>query len=297
MGSSLAFIGIPLQAAYCASKFAARGFGESVRAELLHEGSAVTLSMVHLPAVNTPQFEWSEARLPNHPQPVPPTYSPEAAARFVVDAAFDGRRSKMLGAWNKLIFLGIKVAPAVLSHYAARTGVASQQTDVAVADDRPSNLWGPVDTTNDHGAHGSFGHQQGGFLHPTFLATLPKSAVDVTVALEGRSVVPPRPERTSRGAACSGAAARRRSADRGSLVDGGHLLRSHLHLDACDHARFRQTPAREVHVGAPGHGQQVDDNRVAHLGFALDTWTAVTCASSAVVPPSSQGSMSRSRRR
>lgn len=184
MGSSLAFIGIPLQAAYCASKFAARGFSESVRAELLHEGSKVTLSMVHLPAIDTPQFDWSEARLPNHPQPVPPTYSPEVAARFVLDAALDGRRSKMLGAWNKLIFTGTKVAPGVLSHYAAKTAVNSQQTETPVADDRPSNVWAPADAATDYGAHGSFGHQQGGFLHPGFLATLPKSAADVAVAVK-----------------------------------------------------------------------------------------------------------------
>lgn len=185
VGSSLAYIGIPLQAAYCASKFAARGFSESVRAELLHHGSEVTLSMVHLPAINTPQFGWSAARLPNQPQPVAPIYSPEVAARHVVDAVFDGRRSKMLGAWNKLIFAGIKVAPAVLTHFTARTGVSSQQTAEPVEPGRPSNLWEPADTDEDHGAHGSFADQQGGFLNPKFLATLPRTTVDVAAAVAG----------------------------------------------------------------------------------------------------------------
>lgn len=187
VGSSLAYIGIPLQAAYCASKFAARGFSESVRAELLHHRSQVTLSMVHLPAVNTPQFGWSEARLPNQPRPVPPVYSPEVAARHIVDAVFDGRRSKMLGAWNKLIFAGIKVAPAVLAHFTARTSASSQQTGEPLQSGRRSTLWEPVDTDEDHGAHGSFADHQGGFLNPKFLATLPKTTADLAVAAAGAS--------------------------------------------------------------------------------------------------------------
>lgn len=183
VGSSLAYVGIPLQAAYCAAKFACRGFSESVRAELVHEGSGVTLTMVHLPAVNTPQFDWSEARLPNHPQPVPPTYSPEVAARCVVDAALDGRRSKLVGAWNKVILAGVKLAPAVIAHYAARTAVDGQQTDEPVAPDRPSNLWQPVDADRDHGPRGPFDHQEGGFLNPRFLATVPGTAVDLAAAV------------------------------------------------------------------------------------------------------------------
>ncbi|HLI01109.1 MAG TPA: SDR family oxidoreductase, partial [Acidimicrobiales bacterium] len=101
VGSALAFIGIPLQSVYCASKFACRGYFESVRAELLHEGSHVNISMVHLPAVNTPQFEWCQTTLDRHPQPVPPIYQPEIPARAIVDAALDGRRSKIVGSWNK----------------------------------------------------------------------------------------------------------------------------------------------------------------------------------------------------
>lgn len=176
VGSSLAYVGIPLQSAYCAAKFACRGFSEAVRGELLHEGSGVTLSMVHLPAIDTPQFDWSTSRLPKQPQPVAPTYSPEVAARHILDAVYDARRSKMLGSWNKLILLGVKLAPSLIAHYAARTSVDGQQTDEPVSPDRPANLWGPADDERDHGAHGSFGDQVGGFLNPKFLATLPDAA-------------------------------------------------------------------------------------------------------------------------
>ena len=182
VGSSLAYVGIPLQSAYCAAKFACRGFTESVRGELLNEGSGVVLSMVHLPAIDTPQFDWSAARLPNHPQPVAPTYSPEVAARHIVAAVFDGRRSKMLGSWNKLIILGVKVAPSVIAHYASRTSVDGQQTDEPISPDRRENLWEPVDDRRDFGAHGSFGDQVGGFLNPSFVATVPSAARSVAKA-------------------------------------------------------------------------------------------------------------------
>lgn len=153
-----------------------------MRGELLHEGSGVVMSMVHLPAIDTPQFGWSASRLPKEPQPVAPTYSPEVAARHIVDAVFDGRRSKMLGAWNKLIILGVKVAPSVIAHYAARTSVEGQQTCEPVSPNRRENLWRPVDDQRDHGAAGSFGDQVGGFLNPKFLATVPDAARSVVVA-------------------------------------------------------------------------------------------------------------------
>ena len=111
VGSALAFIGIPLQAAYCSSKFACRGFFESVRAELLHEGSNVRMAMVHLPAVNTPQFDWCKTTLPKHPQPVPPIYEPEVAADAIAEAVLTGRPSRVLGAWNKLLVASAQVAP------------------------------------------------------------------------------------------------------------------------------------------------------------------------------------------
>jgi len=183
VGSALAFVGLPLQAAYCGAKFAVRGFTESVRAELLHEASSVTVSLVHLPAVNTPQFDWCRSTLDRHPRPVPPVYQPEAAAKAIV-AALDGRRVGILGAWNRLIITAAKLAPDVVAHYAARTGVDSQQTDEPVAADRPSDLFAPVDDDADHGARGDFGDQAGGVLDPHFLRALPNT----TRAL-GRSVV------------------------------------------------------------------------------------------------------------
>jgi NAD(P)-dependent dehydrogenase (short-subunit alcohol dehydrogenase family) len=183
VGSALSFVGIPLQAAYCGAKFACRGFFESVRAELLAQGSRVTISMVHLPAVNTPQFEWCLSRLPHHPQPVPPIYQPEVCARFVVAAAGDGRRAKLLGAWTKLIVAGTKLAPGVLSQYAARTGVSSQQTSRPTGSDRPANLFSPVDDDHDQGAHGIFGHRAGGALDPQFRRSLPHTLQQLATAV------------------------------------------------------------------------------------------------------------------
>ena len=105
VGSALGIIGIPLQSAYCSSKFACRGFFESTRAELLHEGSHVQLSMVYLPAVNTPQFDWCATTLDRHPMPVPPIYQPELIAKFILEAALTGRREKVIGSWNKILVL------------------------------------------------------------------------------------------------------------------------------------------------------------------------------------------------
>ncbi len=176
VGSALSYVGIPLQAAYCGAKFACRGFFESVHAELLAQGSNVAISMVHLPAVNTPQFDWCLSRLPNKPQPVPPIYPPETAAKFIVRAATDGRRSKIVGSWNKVVVGGAKFAPAVLSEFVARTAVSGQQTPEPVAPDRAANLFEPVDRDGDHGAAGSFTEQDRGFWTPSFLESLPNTA-------------------------------------------------------------------------------------------------------------------------
>lgn len=178
VGSALAFVAIPLQAAYCGAKFAARGFTESVQAELLHDGSNVRLTMVHLPAVDTPQFEWCENKMAAAPQPVPPIYSPDDAATAIVDAVHGEARSTVLGAWNRLIVLGTKVAPGLLHRYAARTGYDSQQTDEPSDRDRPSNLFAPVDDDTDHGALGRFTDRSGGVLDPAFLRDLPGALAD-----------------------------------------------------------------------------------------------------------------------
>src|SRR5207237_5436429 len=129
IGSTLAYRGIPLQAPYCASKHAIQGFFDSLRAELLRECPAVRVTVVQLPALNTPQFSWVRTRLPRHPQPVPPIYQPEVAARAVLMAADNPkRREYWAGASTVATIAADKVVPAFLDRYLARTGYKSQQT-------------------------------------------------------------------------------------------------------------------------------------------------------------------------
>jgi short-subunit dehydrogenase len=183
VGSALAFIGIPLQSAYCSSKFACRGFFESVRAELLHEGSNVQISMVHMPAVNTTQFGWCKNAMARHPQPVPPIYQPEAVAPFIVQAARDGRRSKVVGSWNRLVVAAGRLTPGLGNQYAAAGAWDTQLTDQAADPNQPVNLWHPVDRDHDHGTRGTFDAKAGGFLDPSFLSSLPTTAATFGSAL------------------------------------------------------------------------------------------------------------------
>jgi NAD(P)-dependent dehydrogenase (short-subunit alcohol dehydrogenase family) len=154
VGSALAYRGIPLQAAYCGSKHAIKGFTESVRTELLHEKSGVRITMVQMPALNTPQFDWVLSRLPKKPQPVPPIFQPEVAARGIVWAAEHKRSEVWVGGSTVLTILGNHAIPRLLDRYLARTGYKSQQTDQPADPRRRANVWGPVD--GDHGAHGDF---------------------------------------------------------------------------------------------------------------------------------------------
>lgn len=154
VGSALAYRAIPLQAAYCAAKHAIRGFTDSLRCELLHEGSQVKVTMVQLPALNTPQFEVVKTRLPRHPQPVRPIYQPEVAAAGIVWAAEHPRRELNVGASTTATILANKLAPGLLDRYLGRTGYDSQQTDEPLGPDRPHNLWEPL--PGDQGAHGRF---------------------------------------------------------------------------------------------------------------------------------------------
>ena len=159
VGSALAYRGIPLQAAYCGAKHAIVGFTESLRCELLHDRSNVRVTMVHLPAVNTPQFDWLLSRLPRHAEPVPPIYQPEVAARAIVGAADrPKRREYWVGASTVLTILGNRIAPGLLDRYLARTGYKSQQTGRPADHHRPNNLWHPLDGPGgrDYGAHGDF---------------------------------------------------------------------------------------------------------------------------------------------
>jgi NAD(P)-dependent dehydrogenase (short-subunit alcohol dehydrogenase family) len=159
VGSALAYRGIPLQTAYCGAKHAIQGFHESLRCELLHEKSNVRVTMVQMPAVNTPQFSWVRSRLPRHPQPVPPIYQPEVAARAVLHAAdHPERREYWVGATTALTLAANAVAPGLLDRYLARTGFDSQQTQQKEPADAPDNLWEPADGPGDRdfGAHGAF---------------------------------------------------------------------------------------------------------------------------------------------
>ena len=146
VGSALAYRAIPLQSAYCGAKFAVRGFTDSVRTELLHDGSRVWITMVQLPAVNTPQFSWCRTRLPNHPQPVPPIFDPDVPAEAVYWAATHRRRELTVGGSTLKAILASVVAPSLADRYLARTGYDSQQVPGERVDpDRPDNLFEPVE--------------------------------------------------------------------------------------------------------------------------------------------------------
>jgi NAD(P)-dependent dehydrogenase (short-subunit alcohol dehydrogenase family) len=154
VGSALAYRGIPLQAAYCGAKHAIQGFTESLRCELLHDNSQVHVTMVQLPAMNTPQFDWVKSRLPRKPQPVPPIYEPEVAADAVVWAASHRRREMSVGMPTFEAIWGNRIASPLLDRYLARTGYDSQQTEEPADPHRPNNLWEPL--PGDRGAHGRF---------------------------------------------------------------------------------------------------------------------------------------------
>jgi short-subunit dehydrogenase len=157
VGSALAYRSIPLQAAYCGAKHAIAGFTDSVRTELIHDRKNIHLTMVQLPAMNTPQFTWCRSKMPNHPQPVPPIFQPEVAAERIVWASHHNRREVFVGAPTVIAIEANKIAPALADYYLGRTGFDSQQTPEAVSKDRPDNLFEPL--PGDFGAHGVFGQQ------------------------------------------------------------------------------------------------------------------------------------------
>jgi short-subunit dehydrogenase len=154
VGSALAYRSIPLQSAYCAAKHALAGFTESLRTELLHEGSRVRVAIVHLPALNTPQFDWVKSRLPRRAQPVPPIFQPEVAAEAIRWAAHHHRRELWVGWPTVKAIVGDKLLPGYLDHRLARTGYDAQQTDEPADPSRPHNLWEPA--PGPFGAHGRF---------------------------------------------------------------------------------------------------------------------------------------------
>lgn len=192
VGSALAYRSIPLQAAYCGAKFATRGFLEALRCELIHDRSNVLLTEVHMPGVNTPQFDWCRNHLPFRPQPVRPIYQPEVCAKAVlkVAQATTPPRHKFVGSWNWLLVHGNKVMPGIFDHYAARTAVEGQQTDEE-AGDGPWNLFEPVDDRPERtrAARGRFDDMTGGVRNKKFLVTLPKVATDLGASIIERARV------------------------------------------------------------------------------------------------------------
>lgn len=158
VGSALAYRSIPLQSAYCAAKHAIVGFTDSLRCELYHDKSNIHATVVHMPALNTPQFAWVKSRIDHRAQPVPPIYAPEVAADAIYFAAHHRRRELWVGLSTVKAIIGDKIAPGYLDRYLGRHGYESQQTDEPDDADRPDNLWHPVDADGrgDFGAHGDF---------------------------------------------------------------------------------------------------------------------------------------------
>src|SRR5690606_29668264 len=154
VGSALSYRAIPLQSAYCGAKFAIRGFTDALRSELLHDGSRIRLSMVQLPGLNTPQFEWARNHLPQRPRPVAPVYQPEVAARAVVRAAEEAPRELWIGGSSIRAILGGMALPGLLDHLLARKAYGGQQTDEPALS-RPDNL--EASFPGAHRAHGRFG--------------------------------------------------------------------------------------------------------------------------------------------
>ena len=154
VGSALAYRGIPLQSAYCGAKHAIQGFNESLRCELLHDGSSVRLTMVQLPALNTPQFDHCRSRMPRKPQPVPPIFQPELAAEAILWAAKHTRREVYVGGPTVEAIVGDKLASGLADRYLAKTNFEAQQTPEPADPDRPDNRFDPRE--GDPGAHGRF---------------------------------------------------------------------------------------------------------------------------------------------
>jgi len=157
VGSALAYRAIPLQSPYCGAKHAIRGFTDSLRSELIHDGKNVHLTMVQMPALNTPQFDWARNKMRHRPQPVPPIFEPEVAAEAIVFAAHARRREVFVGGSTVEAIWGNKIAPGLLDRWLARHGYSAQMTREPASHDGADNLYTPV--AGDHGARGRFGNR------------------------------------------------------------------------------------------------------------------------------------------
>jgi NAD(P)-dependent dehydrogenase (short-subunit alcohol dehydrogenase family) len=195
VGSALAYRGIPLQSAYCGAKHAIVGFTESLRCELFHDRSAVRVTLVHLPAMNTPQFGWVRSRLPRKPQPVPPIYQPEVGARAIVKAIDDTSRETWVAAPTWAAIIGNRLFPGFYDRILALYGYDSQQTREPADPDRRDNLDAPL--PGDHGAHGTFDNRAlvsaDGALLRTIGGWIRMAVTTIVEAIAGRFV--PRRER------------------------------------------------------------------------------------------------------
>ncbi|HEX9290225.1 MAG TPA: SDR family oxidoreductase [Anaeromyxobacteraceae bacterium] len=180
IGSALAYRSIPLQSAYCASKAAIRGFTDSLRSELLHDGIPVHLSMLELPAVNTPQFDVVRSRLPNQPQPVPPIYQPEVIARACLRVAEHPVRELWIAPSTIKAIVGQRLAPGLADRYLARHGFEAQQTTQPVAPGRSDNVDEPL--PGDRGAHGQFDGRARSWSAEVWLRTHPWTGAGAAAA-------------------------------------------------------------------------------------------------------------------
>jgi NAD(P)-dependent dehydrogenase (short-subunit alcohol dehydrogenase family) len=190
VGSALAYRGIPLQSAYCGAKHAIQGFNESLRCELLHDKSGIRVTMVQMPAVNTPQFSWVLSRLPRQPQPVPPIFEPEIAADAVLYAADHPRRREYwVGGSTVATLVANAVVPGLLDRYLARTGYRSQQTDAPRPTGQPTNLWRSADRSRDYGAHGIFDSRSVAHSWQQLVAHHPVTAFGLGAGLAGAAIL------------------------------------------------------------------------------------------------------------
>ncbi|WP_063835379.1 SDR family oxidoreductase [Streptomyces sp. NRRL S-118] len=236
VGSALAYRGVPLQSAYSGAVHAVQGWNESLRCELLHAGSRVRTTMVQLPAVNTPQFDWALSRLPGRARPLGPVYQPEVAARAVVHAAdHPGRREYRVGAATAAALVVNALAPGLFDRYLARTGFRRQQEPAEIApggdaaaphadEPAPSNLWAPVDGAlgRDFGAHGRFDGESRDLYADTVLLRHPAVlAAAVAGAAAAVAAVTRAGRRTPTATGTGGAGAGARAGARGGAVSRG----------------------------------------------------------------------------
>ncbi len=191
VGSALAYRSIPLQSPYCGAKHAIVGFTDSIRSELIHDKSKVHLTVVHLPAMNTPQFSWCRTRLPRHPQPVPPIFQPEVAARMIVWASSHRRREVYVGWPTVKAIYGQELVPGYADRYLAENAYEGQETSQPVSADRPDNLFEPA--TADYSAHGIFDKRASGFslqswmdIHRGSVAMIAGGLITLAVAVTRR---------------------------------------------------------------------------------------------------------------